>query len=256
MAEPLRISGQNNELADWRAQIAALPLGETATAAMCHIKQKLRDYNEGNKEPIFVSDRRYQRIAFFVRAAAFCNGHSEPDIIDASVMLHCIWQKGEERETLEGFWHEICTAHAIAAELDSDAIEAQLEHYRNAVKQHYAKEERISNANKDGFIELEQPLQYDSSTTFVAVHKDSWAELQQNPRQFVNNWWQPRFKLSTSGDWCDSDTMCLIDPNRTNAWQTHITRTYKNNWTGPMVLKTTQTESQKEPKAETAQSTA
>ena len=239
----MRISGQNNELAQWRAHIAALPLGKTATAAMCHIKQKLRDYNEGNEEPIFVSDRRYQQIAFLVRAAAFCNGHSEPDIIDASVMLHCMWQKGEERETLQGFWHEICTAHAIAAELDSDAIEAQLERYRNAVKQHYAKEKRKSNADSDGFIKLEQPLRKGLKPQYVAVHKDSWAELQQNPRQFADNWWQPRFKLSSGGDWCDSDTYCRIDPKRTNAWQTHITYTYNHNWTGPMVLKNQTTQS-------------
>ena len=238
--QPLAIG----ELTEWRQTIAGLRLGETATAALCHMKQKLRDHNENNAEPIFVSDHRYQQIALLIRAAAFCNGHSEPDIIDASVMLHCIWQKPEERELLDGFWHEICRAHAIASELDGDAIKERLQRYRAALEKHHIhhiKEKCVVDPDNQGFIPLAKPIRYSGKITFTAIHKDSWATLQQKPGQFENNYWRPTLRISSGRIWQnDSDTYCRIDPARTNKWQTYITQTHNGSWTGQMTLQTTQ----------------
>ncbi|WGK70340.1 AAA family ATPase [Candidatus Haliotispira prima] len=233
------------QLKQWRADIAEIPLGAVAESAILSMRQKLRDLNTGQEQPIFVSDRRWQQIALLVRGAAFANGHTEPDIIDASVMLHSIWESPQYHEQLREFWNEILKDNAYTIEEEMGNLEQSITDYYKQVKGHYAEEEHELVCGKDGFIPFETAIKYDNYHAFVAIHRNSWKQLQKNPKEFVSenhykqNWWVPKMLLQDSTVWeNDRNTQCTIDPNKTNWSKTVLTNVYNGSWTGPMKLKT------------------
>ena len=59
--------------------------------------------NESNREPnerYTISDRRWKKIVNLMRVSAWCNGRSETDLMDASLIADCIWSTvNQEKES-------------------------------------------------------------------------------------------------------------------------------------------------------------
>ena len=237
ISQPLSITA----LRQLRSKSEALPLGPVAEDAILHMRQKLHDLPP--EQAIFVSDRRWQQIAQLIRCAAWVNGHQQPDIVDCSVMLHSLWHTEEDCETLNQFWQEILQQHAIASEVDTAALERQITGYHREIQQHYTEEQHELVVDSDGFIDFVKPIKFDSSRTYIAIHKDSWQQLQAGPQQFHNNWWTPTIRCRLNDGRIEvfqnhSYTQCMIEPRKTNWKQTQIHQVNSNSWTGLMQLKT------------------
>jgi len=90
--EQLKIS--KNELKQWREEIHHIIFPQDVLQTFDEIKQRLKlDFAE---HQIYVSDRRWQRIAYLVKASAFLNDREQVLISDLFVLKHCLWNQIED----------------------------------------------------------------------------------------------------------------------------------------------------------------
>jgi MoxR-like ATPase len=83
------------EWLEWREKLCAIELSSETLTIVHLIRESLsKRFEELN---VYVSDRRWQRAAMLMKAAAFFNGRSQTNHSDALLLRHCLWTKDENR---------------------------------------------------------------------------------------------------------------------------------------------------------------
>lgn len=55
------------------------------------IKNEIDEYNNGNNEPIYISDRRWKNIVYILKASAYFSDRKEIVLSDCFLIANCIW---------------------------------------------------------------------------------------------------------------------------------------------------------------------
>lgn len=87
------------ELLIWREQIYQVILPEHILNAFIQIREQLQQQFADHQ--IYISDRRWQRIAYLIKAAAFLNGRNQVVISDLFILKHCLWNQLEDIKFVE-----------------------------------------------------------------------------------------------------------------------------------------------------------
>lgn len=85
--EELRI--KPDEWNSWLQQIHAVTLSSETLTIIHLIREKLAELDQSNM--VYVSDRRWQRVAILMKAAAFFNGRMKTNHSDALLLQHALW---------------------------------------------------------------------------------------------------------------------------------------------------------------------
>ena len=85
--EDLRI--RPDEWKTWLQKIHSVTLSSETLTIIHLIREKLTQTEQSIK--VYVSDRRWQRAAVLMKAAAFFNGRTETNHSDALLLQHCLW---------------------------------------------------------------------------------------------------------------------------------------------------------------------
>ena len=89
------------EYDSWRSEIDKVTIPAEVLQCLHQIKRSLHSVKvEGETEAhdVYVSDRRWKKIAHLMRTAAFMQGRSEVATSDLLPLQHCLWQEPEEHE--------------------------------------------------------------------------------------------------------------------------------------------------------------
>lgn len=86
---PQHLRVTSNEWGTWMAQIQTVALSKETMTIFRLVRAALAEQHDALR--IYVSDRRWQRAALLMKAAAFFNGRTETNHSDALLMQHCIW---------------------------------------------------------------------------------------------------------------------------------------------------------------------
>lgn len=87
-----------SEWAEWMSQLHQVKLS-TETLTIIHlIREQLEQQYETLN--VYVSDRRWQRAAMLMKAAAFFNERKETNHSDALLLQHCLWTHEENRQAI------------------------------------------------------------------------------------------------------------------------------------------------------------
>ncbi len=89
--EDLRI--KSDEWNSWLQQIHAITLSSETLTIIHLIREKLAELDQ--TKMVYVSDRRWQRAAILMKAAAFFNGRMETNHSDALLLQHALWTHGD-----------------------------------------------------------------------------------------------------------------------------------------------------------------
>jgi MoxR-like ATPase len=93
------------ELAEWRNSINKIKLNTYLLDFFVHLREAVSKRNAetgGTKPPLYISDRRWRKIARLVKTAAFLDGKPTPDLSDCFIAVRCLWGTKEEiREASE-----------------------------------------------------------------------------------------------------------------------------------------------------------
>jgi len=87
------------EYADWQSQIGQVTIPRSVLLAITAIRQGLKDVTiEGQDvhRNIYVSDRRWKKIAHLLCASAFVHDRQEVTLADLQLAIHCLWNEPDE----------------------------------------------------------------------------------------------------------------------------------------------------------------
>lgn len=111
----------------WRRDIQSSIRLSNETRTIIHlIRSELHTQQETLK--VYVSDRRWQRAAILMKAAAFFNGRTETNHSDALLLQHCLWTTNKNRETIA----EIVANAVIQSGFDGEVDLAALDRAKDA----------------------------------------------------------------------------------------------------------------------------
>ena len=94
--EALRIKPE--EWRTWQQQLQSVTLSPETLTIVHLIREKLAELDESVS--VYVSDRRWQRAATLMKAAAFFNGRTETNHSDALLLQHCLWTHEENYQVV------------------------------------------------------------------------------------------------------------------------------------------------------------
>ncbi|OTG80003.1 hypothetical protein B9T33_10475 [Acinetobacter sp. ANC 5054] len=87
---------KKSELADWREQIHQVELPIAILKIFDALKARLAHNFEDHV--VYVSDRRWQRVAYLVKTCAFLNDRDQVILSDLLILKHCLWNQAEDIE--------------------------------------------------------------------------------------------------------------------------------------------------------------
>lgn len=93
---PERLRVKPEEWQEWREKIHAVQLSSETFTIIHLIRESLRKLDQPLE--VYVSDRRWQRAALLMKAAAFFNDRGETNHSDAVLLQHCLWSHEENRQ--------------------------------------------------------------------------------------------------------------------------------------------------------------
>ena len=123
VAEDLVIGEQ--ELLTWREAIYEVEFPISILQIFDEIKQRLKlSYDD---YPVYVSDRRWQRVAYLVKAAAFLNDRDSVVLSDLFILKHCLWSQVEDQAFVASVIEQSILDIGLDADLNFDALMANKE---------------------------------------------------------------------------------------------------------------------------------
>lgn len=118
--------------AEWQSLLAEVPKVKISKEVMdiIHsIRIALEEYNENNeKNAVYVSDRRWQKIALVLKTSAYLCGRHEVIPVDALIIRHCLWTLAENRKPIEEIIENSVRNFGVAKR---DALDKWLSEYND-----------------------------------------------------------------------------------------------------------------------------
>lgn len=123
--DDLRI--KNDELQGWIESINDISLRHDALDVIHNIRIDIEEFNEKNpKDSIYISDRRWQRAAFLIKASAFYNDREKTALIDCFVLENCLWTSDDNRDKIKEIIKEAIIDYIEVKEVEFDDIAKKL----------------------------------------------------------------------------------------------------------------------------------
>ncbi|SAY52049.1 AAA family ATPase [Neisseria weaveri] len=147
----LRINYQ--ELAKWRDQLHEVKLNEDTLLIIKSIRKELAA--RFDELGVYVSDRRWQRAATLLKAAAFCNGRRETNHSDVTLLKYCLWTTPDNREAVEKIVMNSVKSCGFNTDVDLAALDREKENLDKEINKelYYSKDiyQTVSINNKKYF---------------------------------------------------------------------------------------------------------
>lgn len=87
---------KHEEWEKWQTEINTVELSEETLAVIHDIRKQFAD----GKIDVYVSDRRWQRAAILLKAAAFFCGRLQTNLVDTLLLRHCLWTTNDNRDVV------------------------------------------------------------------------------------------------------------------------------------------------------------
>lgn len=154
-----------DEIEKWQIHIDKVEVPEAVLEVIHSIRDSIANYNESlkiqknkngkndvddfledeeetaieeEKNPIYVSDRRWKKIIHILRTSAFINDRNTVDLTDCSLIWNCLWSTQEEIPLIKE-WTELAIAKILAGQTNIDIFIQKIEGYRQLVQKHFLK---------------------------------------------------------------------------------------------------------------------
>ena len=115
----------NSEWQSWLDKINKVTLSPETLLIVHAIRHELLSKTE--ELSVYVSDRRWQKIAQLLKASAFFNDRKETNHSDALLISHCIWTKEENRQTATSIVHQAIKDVGFTSEISLDELDKEKE---------------------------------------------------------------------------------------------------------------------------------
>lgn len=131
---PTSLKVSSREWSEWMQKIHQVNLSAETLTIIHLIRERLDQEHE--KLKVYVSDRRWQRAAMLMKAAAFFNDRKETNHSDALLLQHCLWTHEDNRKAV---WDIVADA-VKACGFDSGIDLVELDREKDALDKEINKE--------------------------------------------------------------------------------------------------------------------
>ncbi|MDR2517985.1 MAG: AAA family ATPase [Spirochaetaceae bacterium] len=125
------------EYRKWREKINRVAIPEEVFNLMALIKtQYIPAHNQREERagaPLYISDRRWKKIARLLRASAFLNGRNAVDLMDCFLIRHCLWHEKEDQAAAARFVEEAARQYGCAAGFDAQGFREEIALFRHEI---------------------------------------------------------------------------------------------------------------------------
>lgn len=119
---PTELKVERAEWELWREEIQSSVSLSKETLTIVHlVRRALEEKREALK--IYVSDRRWQRSAMLMKAAAYFSGRLETNHSDALLLQHCLWTTDENREAVTDLVFKAVREAGFEGDIDLAALD-------------------------------------------------------------------------------------------------------------------------------------
>ncbi|MAZ86773.1 MAG: ATPase [Cellvibrionaceae bacterium] len=116
---------QYDELDGWKSDIHDVAISDSCMQIIQLIREELG--NQFEELGVYVSDRRWQRAVYFMKASAFFNGRKSTSHSDAILLKYCLWTTPENRESVDQLVLNAIKSSGIASAVDIAALDLKKE---------------------------------------------------------------------------------------------------------------------------------
>jgi len=158
----------DNEYKEWSRKIDQIVIPENVFNVIKVIRNEIdqhnkKDDNKGKNE-IYISDRRWRKILRLMRTSAFLNDRKEVDLMDCFLIMHCIWNEKEQKDTVWPVVSEAVEKYGYTKEIDFTSIKDELVNFKTEIDEEtkFVKEirvEMLEPVHNDYFEILDPPHQ-------------------------------------------------------------------------------------------------
>lgn len=127
--EELRISDEEYEKIQQDVEAALLP--QPVLELVSAVRQELA-HGSDEHSSIYVSDRRWKKIARLLRASAVLHGRDEVEPIDCAIITECAWNTLEERDRVRQVVRDALARHAGSEQRSREAV-SEIERIRTSL---------------------------------------------------------------------------------------------------------------------------
>lgn len=116
---------KNAEWEEWGKEIHSVELSKETLNIIHDIRLSLE--KKGKKLKVYVSDRRWQKAAILLKAAAFFCGRKETNLVDTLLLRHCLWTTKDNREEVAKIIEDAVRTHGFETGFSLDDIDSDKE---------------------------------------------------------------------------------------------------------------------------------
>lgn len=137
---PDGLSIKNAEWEEWCKEIHSVELSRETLNIIHDIRLSLEE--KGEKLDVYVSDRRWQKAAILLKAAAFFCGRKETNLVDTLLLRHCLWTTKDNREEVARIIEDAVRTHGFETGFSLDDIDSEKEELEQEINKetHYSQD--------------------------------------------------------------------------------------------------------------------
>lgn len=127
---------RDEELREWTDRIDEVEVPAEVLNTIQVVKIKIDEHNarpNNAGDAIRIYDRRWKKVIRLLRTAAFLNGRNQVDLMDCFLLVHCLWNKPEQMETLREIINEAIRRHGYTMAVNLQMIKREVHDFENDV---------------------------------------------------------------------------------------------------------------------------
>ncbi|WP_456472105.1 AAA family ATPase [Methanocaldococcus sp.] len=167
-----------DEYNKWREEIKKIEVPPEVLNIINVIRKKIVIRNQQNPEkpPIYISDRRWKKIVNILKTSAYLNGRKKIDIMDCFLISHTIWSRYEEIEEVRDLVEDVIAKYGYKVGIDTDKVKSRIEKLRKDIE---------NNIQREVVIEKKIPKKY--SFKIEDIYDDSMTKKFLKLKERVKN---------------------------------------------------------------------
>ena len=123
---------KQDEWQKWQKDIHEVKFSKEVSDIILMIRQMISDLPKDKK--IYVSDRRWQRAAYLLKAAAFFNGRQEVILSEIFLLKYCLWSKSENFKDIDNIVEQCLKNNGLDSGIDQENSISEKQRLENEIK--------------------------------------------------------------------------------------------------------------------------
>ena len=146
---------------DLKSIIEEIKVPENVLNIICSIKDEIDEYNKGNNDAIYISDRRWKNIVYILKTAAYLCDRDEILPVDCFLISHCIWTLEENIDEVKKIVEKSIESFSQISRKDFENLSNEVNTLKKDIQSECINDKNVyDTANINGIECIKIPLDY------------------------------------------------------------------------------------------------